>query len=101
MSKEQIKQAIKRTLENAPYKMDVKKLSLFGSYLNGIPREDSDVDILVEFVPQARIGFFKMYDVQRNIEQALNKKVDIVTANQLSKYFRASVLKQAEVIYER
>jgi len=101
MSKEQIKQAIRRTVELAPYKLEVKKLSLFGSYLNGIPRENSDVDILVEFVPQAKIGFFKMYDVQKSMEQALSKKVDIVTANQLSKYFRVGVLKQAEVIYER
>lgn len=60
MDKQEIKNRIFQAIEKDPLKKDVKKVSLFGSYLRGTPKEDSDVDVLIEFKPSARIGFFRL-----------------------------------------
>ncbi|PIS23426.1 nucleotidyltransferase [candidate division WWE3 bacterium CG08_land_8_20_14_0_20_40_13] len=101
MSKEQLIKQMKTTIEQSPQRADIRKLSLFGSYLTGESTENSDIDVLVEFLPNAKVGFFKMYDVQKDLEKAVNKRVDLLTANQLSRHFRSEVLKHAEAIYER
>lgn len=88
-----------RAIEQQDIKKDIKSLRLFGSYLHGKPRKDSDIDLLVEFLPQSRVGFFYLVNMQNTIEQFLGKKIDLQTPEALSKYFRANVLKEAEHIY--
>lgn len=44
----------------------IRKLSLFGSATRDDFRPDSDVDILAEFEPEAKVGFFKLYVLNRN-----------------------------------
>lgn len=101
MSKEKLKQTIKQALKIDPNKKDIIRVSLFGSYAYGKPKKNSDVDLLIEFRPNADIGFFELFDTQDNLEKRLNKKVDLSTSASLSKYFRDEVLKKAEKIYER
>jgi predicted nucleotidyltransferase len=78
----------------------IRKLSFFGSVL----REDfglqSDVDVLVEFEPDAIIGFFGLYDVEQELSRILGgRKVDLHTPGGLSRYIRDRVLAEAEVQY--
>jgi len=101
MSKEQIKKAIREAIEVDPNKKDILKVALFGSQLYGTPREDSDVDVLIQFRPNSGIGFFRFFDTQENIEKHVGKKIDLLTPQSLSKYFREEVLAKAETIYER
>jgi predicted nucleotidyltransferase len=82
-------------------KYHVRKLSLFGSVLRADFRPDSDVDVLVEFEPEARIGYFELFDVQQDLAALLGRKVDLLTPGALSRYFRQRVLDTAEVVYER
>jgi len=101
MSKEKLKKSIRQAIEQDPHKQDILKVSLFGSYAYGQPTPDSDVDILIEFDPKSVVGFFKLFDIKDNFEKHLEKKVDLVTPEQLSQYFRDKVLQKAEKIYER
>lgn len=101
MSKNHIKNSIRKSIEKDPLKGDIKKISLFGSRLNGKPRKNSDVDLLIEFTPKANIGFFRLIEIQQAFEKILRKKVDLLTAEQLSKYFRKDVLQKAQTIYEK
>jgi hypothetical protein len=101
MSKEDLKQKIKEAVEKDPLVDNIQKVSLFGSYVHGDFKDDSDVDVLIEFTPTARIGFFKYFDIRENIEKHLQKKVDLLTPEALSKYFKDEVLKEAEIIYEK
>jgi len=102
MSKQEIKQKIKEAVEKDPLKEDIQKVSLFGSYVHGDFKDDSDVDVLIEFTPTARIGFFKLAQIKRNMEDSLNnREVDLLTPEAISKYFREEVLKEAEQIYEK
>lgn len=75
----------------------IRRLSLFGSALHGELRPDSDVDLLVEFEPRARVGLIRMAGLQRELGELLGRTVDLRTAADLSRYFRDEVVRTAEV----
>ena len=77
----------------------IRKLSLFGSVLRDDFRSDSDVDVLVEFEPEAVAGFFKMAAMECELGAMIGRKVDLRTPEDLSRYFRAEVLAEAVVQY--
>lgn len=78
----------------------IRLLALFGSVLREDFRPDSDVDVLVEFQPDARIGLFELYDTEQELSRLLGgRKVEMNTPKSLSKYFRDEVLREAEVQY--
>ena len=79
----------------------IRRLSLFGSTLKGIARPDSDVDLLVEFEPSATPSLFTMAEIELQLSPLLgNRRVDLRTAEDLSRYFRDEVVRAAEVQYE-
>ena len=101
MDKPLIKITIAAAIEKDPLKDSIRKVSLFGSRADGGAKETSDIDVLIEFDPEAKIGFFKLAQIRRNMEDAVKKEVDLVTPEALSKYFRADVLAGAETVYEK
>lgn len=100
MTKQEIKKRLLRAVKNDPNASDIKYVALFGSYVNGTPREDSDIDVLIDFYPHSIVGLFKYIDIQENLSRALGKKVDLLTPQAISKHFRNQVLQEAEVVYE-
>jgi len=81
-------------------KYPIRKLSLFGSVLRDDFRPDSDVDVLVEFEPGARISYFDLAGMQIELEELLRRPVDIGTPDMLRKHMSKQVLESAQVIYE-
>ena len=80
----------------------IRRLSLFGSFVRDDFGPDSEIDVLVEFAPDARVGFFKLFDLEQQLSEMLGgRKVEINTPNSLSKYLREDVLAEAEVQYEQ
>lgn len=77
----------------------VKSLALFGSVLRADFRPDSDVDILVEFQPGARIGFLALSRMQRELAELLHRPVDLVPKDGLKPLIRDAVLSSTEVVY--
>ena len=78
----------------------IRKLSLFGSALTERFRDDSDVDLLVEFEPRARVGYLQMAAMERELSPLFGgRKVDMRTPSELSRYFRDEVLRTALVQY--
>jgi uncharacterized protein len=79
----------------------IRRLSLFGSVLRGDAGPDSDVDLLVEFSREARPSFFDLAEIEQELAGLLSgRRVDLRTADDLSRYFREEVLSEAEVQYE-
>jgi predicted nucleotidyltransferase len=79
----------------------IRRLSLFGSTLKGSDRPDSDVDLLVEFEPDARPSLLTMARIEIELSPLLGgRKVDLRTAQDLSRYFREEVVRVAETQYE-
>jgi predicted nucleotidyltransferase len=77
----------------------IKELSLFGSAVRGEMRPESDIDIMVEFEPEVRIGLIKFESLVDEMELLAGRKVDLVTIRGLKPWLRATVLKDARVIY--
>ncbi len=75
------------------------RLSLFGSVLRDDFGPDSDVDVLVEFDPEAKVGLIRFAGIEIELSQLLGRKVDLQTPGSLSKHFRDQVLAEAEVQY--
>jgi hypothetical protein len=70
----------------------VKELSLFGSAARGETRPESDVDIMVEFEPGARIGLVKFESLAEELEVLAGRRVDLVTRRGLKPWVRPAVL---------
>jgi uncharacterized protein len=79
----------------------IRRLALFGSTLKGSERPDSDVDLLVEFQPDAKPSLLTMARIELELSPLLGgRKVDLRTAEDLSRYFREEVVRAAETQYE-
>ena len=77
----------------------VQRLEAFGSVLRDDFRPDSDIDLLVEFEPDARIGLLALGRLQRALEELLGRSVDLVPRGGLKPLIRDAVLRQARLLY--
>lgn len=75
------------------------RLALFGSILRGDFAADSDIDMLVEFEPGATPGF-GFIGIQDELTELFGRSVDLHTPASLSRYFRETVLREAEALYD-
>ena len=78
----------------------IRRLALFGSVLRDDFGPESDVDVLVEFEPDTKVGFFRLDDLEQELSRLLDgRRVEMNTPRSLSKYFRDRVLSEAEALY--
>jgi hypothetical protein len=77
----------------------IQRLSLFGSILREDFTNNSDIDFLVEFLPDARVGFFELLRMENELADLIGRKVDLRTPEEISHYFRQEVLDEAVVQY--
>jgi uncharacterized protein len=77
----------------------IRRLALFGSIVRDDFRPESDVDVLVEFEPGARVGL-RFFAIERELSEILGRQVDLNTPGSLGKYYRDEALKEAEVQYD-
>ncbi len=77
----------------------IQKLSLFGSVLRADFRPESDIDVLVEFLPGKTPGFLKLAGMEEELSGIVGgRKVDLRTPQDLSPHFRNRVLQEAKVL---
>ncbi|MBE0620819.1 MAG: nucleotidyltransferase domain-containing protein [Burkholderiales bacterium] len=78
----------------------IKRRSLFGSMLSGTARPDSDIDLLVEFEPGMEPGLIGISAMEAEISKLYGgRKVDLRSPNDLSRHFRADILRTARLQY--
>jgi predicted nucleotidyltransferase len=77
----------------------ISSLSVFGSILGDDFSPGSDIDFLVEFKPEAQVGFVALSRMQRELSELLQRPVDLVPKTSLKPRIREAVLSSAEVIY--
>ena len=89
----------KAELESLCTRFEVAELSLFGSSAKLSYRDDSDVDILVQFKDGARIGLIRFITLMDELSDRLGCKVDLVSKPGLNSEIRAEVLASSRVLY--
>jgi hypothetical protein len=77
---------------------DVARLGVFGSIARGEGTEQSDVDMLVEFA--GKKSLLDVVKLERELGEALGRKVDLLTEAAISPYLRERILGEVQVIYE-
>lgn len=78
----------------------VRKLSVFGSFLEGNDRPEGDIDLLVEFQPTAQPTLLDLAAMEEELSGLLGgRRVDLRTPDELSRYFRDDVMRRAEAQY--
>jgi len=79
---------------------NIARLSFFGSVLSDDFTPESDIDVLVVFEEGRTPGFLEVARIERELSEAFDdRKVDLRTFQDLSRYFRKEVLASAEVQY--
>lgn len=77
----------------------MKRLALFGSILSEHFRPDSDIDILVEFLPGVRYSLLDLGGMYIELREMLEREVDLKTPLDLSRHFRDEVVRHARTLY--
>lgn len=73
------------------------KIGIFGSYSRGENTEVSDLDILYSF--EEAIGLFRLIRIKDDLEQKLNKKVDLVSEKYANPKLKSQIFKDLKLIY--
>jgi hypothetical protein len=80
----------------------VQEFYLFGSVLRSDFRADSDIDVMVQFAPDAQWGF-EIVDMKQELEDLFQRKVDLLTKKSIENsdnwLRRQEILKTARLIY--
>jgi len=79
----------------------IRRLSVFGSALRNELTPESDIDLLVEYLPDASVGYFSMARHMREFSEIVGRPVDLCTPKSISRYFRQNVLDSAMPIYAK
>ncbi len=79
----------------------IRRLSVFGSAARNELTPGSDIDLLVEYEPDASVGLFAMSGHRLELIEIVKREVDLTTPNSLSPYIRDEVLDSARLIYEK
>ena len=81
--------------------LPIERLALFGSVLRDDFTHESDIDMLVDYLPDAKITLLDMATQEIALSEIIQRKVDLRTAKELSPHFRQDVLETAWTLYER
>jgi predicted nucleotidyltransferase len=75
--------------------LGAKKIGLFGSFVRGEQRPDSDIDLLVEFEPGQKT-FDNFIELSFFLEEVLQHRTELVTVESLSPYLGPYILREVE-----
>jgi len=90
-----IKQILEENKDRLRNEYNVKEIGIFGSYVRDEQKENSDLDILVDF--EKPIGLFKFMELEEYLSNLLNIKIDLVSRKALKPFIGKYILE--EVVY--
>ncbi len=96
MGSDEIKKILRDYKSVLEDKYHVRTLGIFGSYIHNEQAGDSDLDILVDFT--APISLFEFIDMEEELSELLNVKVDLVSRNALKPYIGRRILSEVQLI---
>lgn len=80
----------------------ISRAWIFGSFSRGEEREDSDIDLIVQYDrTNYRVGLFTIVGIQQHLQQLLGRKIDLVEEGTLMPFAEDSAKRDKILIYER
>ena len=92
---DQIKAVLSQDKPIIQKKYHVSELGIFGSYVRGEQKEDSDIDVLIDYTEAPSL--LELLDLEFYLSDLLGIKADVVTKKGLKSRYRKRIL--AEVVY--
>ena len=89
---ETIKKLLKKQKHELKIKYGVKSIGIFGSFVRGEAKKNSDIDVLVEF--EKPIGMFKFLELEESLSKLCGRKVDLVSKKALKPNIGKRILKE-------
>lgn len=92
---------IKRYLINKKplfQKYGITEIGIFGSYINGSATSESDIDILIEIKRPSEIGLLELLEIENQLAEDLNTKVDLVLKSDLKPAIGSHILREVQYI---
>jgi hypothetical protein len=81
-------------------KWQIIEFALFGSAARGELRPDSDIDVMVQFAPEARHGLYELVDIQAELEAMFERRVDVAEKGTIRNPYRLqSIDRDLTVLY--
>jgi predicted nucleotidyltransferase len=77
----------------------IRHLSLFGSVARGDAHADSDIDLVAEFDPAARMDLFRLTALERRISELLGRRVDLLTEPVEKARLRANIARDRRDVF--
>lgn len=87
-------------INNLSKKYHIKELSFFGSILRDDFNDDSDIDILIEFIDKHKYSLFDLFKMKEDFKNSFGREVDLIEKESLrNPYRRINILKNSKVVY--
>lgn len=77
----------------------VRELAIFGSAVRDDFSPDSDIDVLIDLAPDARVGLVTLQRMRDELAGIFGRPVDLLTRNGLNRHIRDQILLDAEIIH--
>ena len=91
IAKKEIERKLKMLKPVLAQKYHIKQIGYFGSFAEGNPNENSDIDILVDF--ESPVGW-EFFDIEDLLFEHLKHKIDLVSMKALKTQLKENILKQ-------
>jgi len=95
---EEIKEIIKNHKKELKEEYKVKSIAIFGSYVRGEQKEESDLDILVEF--EEPVSLLHIVSVENYLSDILGIKVNLVLKKNIREELREIIIKEAPFVWK-
>jgi len=76
----------------------ITEIGIFGSYVKGLETSQSDIDILIDIKRPATIGLLELIEIENELSEELNTKVDLVIKSDLKPAIGKQILKEVQYI---
>ena len=90
----------RETIAEFCHRWQIVEFALFGSAARGELRDDSDIDVMVQFAPEARHSLYELVDIEAELAAMFGRKVDVLTTKDIRNPFRRrSIMRDLTVLY--
>jgi predicted nucleotidyltransferase len=93
---EEIREVIQKHKNELREQYGLKEIGIFGSYVRGEQKEESDLDILVEL--ERPVGFVRFLKLEKALTQLLGLPVEIVTKKALKPHIGKRILQEVKYV---